>query len=105
MHRTLDLFRSYCMGDAPCKLQVLSDQSINFKNRYGRVNYEDPDYNIGLPVFGIHGNHDDPTREGGDLSLSAMDLLSMTNLVNYFGKCDQVSDARCVNCACHRMPE
>ena len=25
------------------------------------VNYEDPNYNIGLPVFSIHGNHDDPT--------------------------------------------
>jgi len=24
------------------------------------VNYEDPHYNVGLPVFTIHGNHDDP---------------------------------------------
>ena len=24
------------------------------------VNYEDPNYNISIPVFSIHGNHDDP---------------------------------------------
>ena len=45
----------------------------------------------GLPVFIIHGNHDDPTREGGSSSadenpLSALDLLSVNGLVNYFGK-------------------
>lgn len=31
---------------------------------FGRVNYEDPNYSVGLPVFSIHGNHDDPAREG-----------------------------------------
>ena len=24
------------------------------------MNYEDPNYNISIPVFTIHGNHDDP---------------------------------------------
>ena len=24
------------------------------------VNYEDPNYNISIPIFLIHGNHDDP---------------------------------------------
>ena len=24
------------------------------------MNYEDPNYNIAIPVFSIHGNHDDP---------------------------------------------
>ena len=24
------------------------------------MNYEDPNYNISIPVFSIHGNHDDP---------------------------------------------
>jgi len=28
--------------------------------RFGHVNYEDPHFNVGLPVFTIHGNHDDP---------------------------------------------
>lgn len=29
-------------------------------DRFGHVNYEDPHFNVGLPVFSIHGNHDDP---------------------------------------------
>ena len=36
-----------------------------------------------MPVFTIHGNHDDPA--GAD-NLSAVDVLSACNLVNYFGK-------------------
>jgi len=39
--------------------------------------------NVGLPVFSIHGNHDDPA---GEANLSAMDILSSAGLVNYFGK-------------------
>ncbi len=47
------------------------------------VNYEDAHLDVGLPVFTIHGNHDDPT---GANNLSAMDNLSKAGLVNYFGK-------------------
>ena len=47
------------------------------------VNFEDPNVNVGLPVFTIHGNHDDPA---GTDSLSAVDLLSTARLINYFGK-------------------
>jgi double-strand break repair protein MRE11 len=47
------------------------------------VNFDNPNLNIGLPVFTIHGNHDDPS--GAD-NLSAVDLLSTCGLVNYFGK-------------------
>ncbi|KAL4580779.1 hypothetical protein LXL04_016981 [Taraxacum kok-saghyz] len=39
--------------------------------------------NVGLPVFSIHGNHDDPAVVD---NLSAVDILSACNLVNYFGK-------------------
>ncbi len=27
------------------------------------MNYEDSNINIGIPIFAIHGNHDDPIRE------------------------------------------
>eukprot|EP00964_Phaeocystis_antarctica_P066798 scaffold40430_cov65-Phaeocystis_antarctica.AAC.1 len=40
-----------------------------------------------LPVFSIHGNHDDPAGDGG---LAALDLLSTANLVNYFGRASNV---------------
>ncbi|KAH8049665.1 manganese ion binding protein [Aureococcus anophagefferens] len=43
--------------------RVLSDQAANFAA--GRVNFEDPHAAVALPVFAVHGNHDDPTRDGG----------------------------------------
>lgn len=70
------------------KLQVVfggmrvstSDAHLEFGRR---VNFESSNVNVGLPIFTIHGNHDDPA---GANSLSAVDLLSTTSLVNYFGK-------------------
>ena len=62
----------------------------NAIHRFGHVNYEDPYFSVGLPIFSIHGNHDDPTREGGVEALAALDLLHVANLVNYFGKSDKV---------------
>lgn len=47
------------------------------------ANTEDPTLHVGLPVYTIHGNHDDPS--GAD-NLSAVDILSSCGLVNYFGK-------------------
>ena len=32
LHATMALFRKYCMGDKPCQLEFLSDQSVNFSN-------------------------------------------------------------------------
>lgn len=49
---------------------------------------------VDLPIFTIHGNHDDPTRDGGPELLSAVDLLSVSNLVNYFGRQDEVDNVR-----------
>lgn len=38
-------------------------QGVKVK-RFPAVNYEDPNFNIGIPVFSIHGNHDDPQGAG-----------------------------------------
>ncbi|CAM6076338.1 unnamed protein product [Sphagnum tenellum] len=81
--RTIEILRRYCLNDRPVQFQVVSDQTINFPNKFGHVNYEDPHFNVGLPVFTIHGNHDDPA---GVDHLSAIDILAACNLVNYFGK-------------------
>ncbi|KAG6587295.1 DNA repair protein (mre11) [Phytophthora cinnamomi] len=94
LYETMRLLRTHCMGDGAVHFQVVSDQSLNFPN-FGVVNFEDPNYNVELPVFSIHGNHDDPSREGGGdhaQSLAALDLLSAANLVNYFGKSDKVDE-------------
>ncbi|CEG37885.1 dna repair protein partial [Plasmopara halstedii] len=92
LYETMRLLRAYCMGDGAVNFQVVSDQSVNFPN-FGVVNFEDPNYNVELPIFSIHGNHDDPSREGGGTatqSLAALDLLSAANLINYFGKSEKV---------------
>ncbi|CAI7827202.1 unnamed protein product, partial [Closterium sp. NIES-53] len=81
--RTIDILRRYCLSDNPVRFQVVSDQTLNFPNSFGHVNYEDEHYNVGMPVFTVHGNHDDPA---GIDNLSAVDILSSCNLVNYFGK-------------------
>lgn len=52
-----------------------------------RLNYEDPDLNIAIPIVAIHGNHDDPT---GMFSTSALNILESSNLINYLGKCQSV---------------
>jgi DNA repair exonuclease SbcCD nuclease subunit len=31
------------------------------RRAFNHVNYEDPDINVAIPVFSIHGNHDDPS--------------------------------------------
>lgn len=49
---------------------------------------------VDLPIFTIHGNHEDPTRDGGPELLSAVDLLSVSNLVNYFGRQDEVDNVK-----------
>eukprot|EP01087_Luapelamoeba_hula_P012285 TRINITY_DN3409_c2_g1_i1.p1 TRINITY_DN3409_c2_g1~~TRINITY_DN3409_c2_g1_i1.p1 ORF type:complete len:883 (-),score=232.33 TRINITY_DN3409_c2_g1_i1:59-2377(-) len=85
----MELLRTYCMGDRPVQFQMLSDQSINFHNKFGKANYTDSNFKISIPVFSIHGNHDDPA---GDGRLAALDLLSVCNLVNYFGKSDSIED-------------
>lgn len=64
------------------------DWRENTFGQFNRVNWADPHYNIGLPIFSIHGNHDDPCREGwdGGSVLSALDILAAANLLNYIGK-------------------
>ncbi|WVY99971.1 hypothetical protein V8G54_026041 [Vigna mungo] len=81
--KAIEILRRYCLNDRPVPFQVVSDQTLNFQNAFGHVNYEDPHFNVGLPVFTIHGNHDDPA---GVDNLSVVDILSACNLVNYFGK-------------------
>lgn len=93
LHKTMTILRKHTMGPNPISFQIISDQAQNFRSTvspYNVVNYEHPFISIDLPIFSIHGNHDDPTRDGGDEMLAALDLLAMGNLVNYFGRQDAV---------------
>jgi double-strand break repair protein MRE11 len=83
MYQVMRSLRMNCLGDKPCELEMLSDASENFGGVFDHVNYEDPDINVSIPVFAIHGNHDDPSGHG---SFSALDLLQVSGLVNYYGR-------------------
>lgn len=84
LHTCIELLRKYCMGDTPIQFEILSDQSVNFGfSKFPWVNYQDGNLNISIPVFSVHGNHDDPT--GAD-ALCALDILSCAGLINHFGR-------------------
>ncbi|XP_042314153.1 double-strand break repair protein MRE11 isoform X1 [Sceloporus undulatus] len=88
LYTCLELLRKNCMGDRPVQFEILSDQSVNFGfSKFPWVNYQDGNLNISIPVFSIHGNHDDPT--GAD-ALCALDILSCAGLVNHFGRSQSV---------------
>ena len=83
MYQVMRSLRRNCLGMKPCELEFLSDATDVFDGAFQTVNYEDPDINISIPVFSIHGNHDDP---GGDGHFCSLDLLQVAGLVNYFGR-------------------
>ncbi|XP_050362444.1 double-strand break repair protein MRE11 [Nymphalis io] len=88
MFKCTQIIRKYCFGDKPINIEVLSDQLDNFSRI---VNYEDPNLNVSYPILSIHGNHDDPVGHG---NVSSLDILSITGLVNYFGKWTDYTQVR-----------
>ncbi|XP_055840400.1 double-strand break repair protein MRE11-like [Episyrphus balteatus] len=89
LHKCLKLLRQYTLGDRPISVEFLSDQSLAFHDALNQtVNYEDPNINVSIPVFSIHGNHDDPIGLG---NLSALNILATTGLINYFGRWTDLS--------------
>ncbi|KAJ6007193.1 hypothetical protein N7522_005544 [Penicillium canescens] len=83
MYQVMRSIRMNCFGEKPCELEMLSDASENFQGAFNHVNYEDLDMNVAIPIFSIHGNHDDPSGEG---HLAALDLLQVSGLLNYYGR-------------------
>ncbi|KAI5451646.1 meiotic recombination [Naganishia albida] len=94
LHQTMAMLREYTLGDRPVQMELLSDpfdgKTAGF--HFPAVNYEDPNLNVAIPVFSIHGNHDDPQGTGPEGALCALDVLSVAGLVNYFGKVHLASD-------------
>eukprot|EP00540_Astrosyne_radiata_P024055 CAMPEP_0116870076 /NCGR_PEP_ID=MMETSP0418-20121206/28100_1 /TAXON_ID=1158023 /ORGANISM="Astrosyne radiata, Strain 13vi08-1A" /LENGTH=171 /DNA_ID=CAMNT_0004506215 /DNA_START=119 /DNA_END=631 /DNA_ORIENTATION=- len=91
----MDILRRYVMGPDPVQIRIHNNRNSRYSpftsSQDGNANYLQENYSVDLPIFSIHGNHDDPTREGGGTEpLAALDLLAVTNLLNYFGRQDQV---------------
>eukprot|EP00922_Rhytidocystis_sp_ex-Travisia-forbesii_P044158 GHVS01065873.1.p1 GENE.GHVS01065873.1~~GHVS01065873.1.p1 ORF type:complete len:643 (+),score=109.58 GHVS01065873.1:339-2267(+) len=85
MYKTLELFRRYCFGTGK-PLSFLSASSPACRHGF---NYDNPNVHVQLPVFMIHGNHDDPA---GDSNLSALDILEVSHMINYFGRAENQDD-------------
>lgn len=80
LHKTMEILRRYCMGPEAVKIELLSDATNQFRSAVvsgGAANYQDPNYAVDLPIFSIHGNHDDPSRDqGGGELLAALGRLT-----------------------------
>ncbi|KAG8948420.1 meiotic recombination [Tulasnella sp. 424] len=114
LFRTMALLREHTLSDKPVQVELLSNpdegKTDGFKfvpaigivypdtemvlPSFPAINYEDPNLNVGIPVFSIHGNHDDPQGAGHEGALCALDLLSVAGLINYIGKIDLSSDQK-----------
>lgn len=88
LHQMIALLREYSLGDKPIEMELLSDPMEGKTPGYSfpAINSEDPNLNVGIPVFSIHGNHDDPQGTGPEGALCALDILAAAGVVNYFGK-------------------
>ena len=85
-HNCIKILKKHVFGDRPVEVEYVSDPDVNFAHcapEHRNVNYMDPNLNIAMPIFSIHGNHDDPCGLGGYCSL---DNIHTAGLVNYFGK-------------------
>ncbi|KAH9898742.1 DNA repair exonuclease [Xylariomycetidae sp. FL2044] len=89
MFEVMKSLRRNCLGMKPVELEFLSDANEVFAGAFSHVNYEDPDINVSIPVFSIHGNHDDPSGDGNFCSL---DLLETAGLMNYYGRTPKADD-------------
>ncbi|KAI0057313.1 DNA repair exonuclease [Artomyces pyxidatus] len=95
LYQVMGLLREFTLGDRPVPIQLLSsaDEGKAASFSFPAINYEDTNLNVGIPVFSIHGNHDDPQGAGPEGALCALDMLSVAGLVNYIGKVElPVSD-------------
>lgn len=89
LYQTMKMLRRHCFGERTSKVWISSDQSVNFADEFCKANYLDDNFNVKMPVFSIHGNHDDPSGVG---NLCALNLLQVSGLVNYFGASQSIED-------------
>uniref|UniRef100_A0AC34RH62 Double-strand break repair protein n=2 Tax=Panagrolaimus sp. JU765 TaxID=591449 RepID=A0AC34RH62_9BILA len=83
IHKVTELLRTYVLGDRPISFEFLSEPGDVFPfSKFQRVNFEDNNINIAMPIFTIHGNHDDFSGKG----LLALDNFHDSGFLNLFGK-------------------
>ncbi|EPB78261.1 putative DNA repair protein [Ancylostoma ceylanicum] len=99
-HRVIQLLRQYCLSDREVALEFVSDATVNFEHSHfdredelytdlRLVHIQDANINVGLPIFSIHGNHDDTAGKG----LTILDVLHEAGLINLFGKFSDIDQS------------
>ena len=91
-HNCMKILKKHVFGDRPVSVEFASDPELNFSHcdpNHRNVNYMDMNLNIALPIFSVHGNHDDPCGIGG---YSSLDNLHTAGLVNYFGRVNNLKE-------------
>jgi double-strand break repair protein MRE11 len=72
LHKTLNMFAKYVVGQKPLQFETLTQcEMMNYMNQFIKIS---------LPVFIVHGNHDDPSVETG---VSALNIMQSANYLNY----------------------
>ncbi|KAI6176313.1 Double-strand break repair protein [Aphelenchoides bicaudatus] len=81
--RVMRTFRKYTLNGPQTEIEFMSRPEHNFAHSsFKCVNFEDENLCISIPVFSIHGNHDDLSGT----STSALDVLHEAGLLNLFGR-------------------
>eukprot|EP00127_Corallochytrium_limacisporum_P002467 Clim_evm24s128 gene=Clim_evmTU24s128 len=77
----MSVMQSWCLGDSDIFLATPLGFDVRAVTCSKDLNWMAGDHNIMMPVFSIHGNHDDP-----GIDYDSMEVLSRAGLINYFGK-------------------
>lgn len=89
MYRAVSILQKYCVGDRPVSIACVDNQNFRGLDRNTKLpNYYSENLNVALPVFSIHGNHDEPSGHKG---VASLDILAEAGLVNYFGRMESLN--------------
>jgi double-strand break repair protein MRE11 len=81
MDSTMRILWEKCVGNDPIFVQSHAPTHGTGRVNDGKgINYYSPHINIAMPMFVIHGNHDEPTHGSSPLK-----TLGEAHLINYFG--------------------
>eukprot|EP00924_Labyrinthula_sp_SR-Ha-C_P012969 maker-scaffold_12-snap-gene-5.30-mRNA-1 protein AED:0.01 eAED:0.01 QI:86/1/1/1/1/1/2/41/688 len=95
--RTMEIFRRHVLQEQTAKAEKRSAIKVHDANYDSFKRDLIGNHNVGkvaMPMFIIHGNHDDPTSDGLIRSFSAIDTLQAAGLVNYYGVPPEVDKIR-----------
>ena len=56
------------------EIQFMQEVTEEYQNKQGLPNYTNQNMNITLPIYSIHGNHDYPAADEGNIS--TLDLFN-----------------------------